>query len=167
MSLYFEDEDIPRAKQTLSLQPQHTSADGSFSVKAKHSSVSHLAFASIAHISSMASLIHILLLIFSDSASIRLFSFLPVHPSFSPPSPSVWIVTRWSSEHTHIARCLILQKNAFLEELVFEAAMRDRVKYRRALCIIATRIPAAAHLIAHSVSRCTSILKAVRDSFPS
>lgn len=41
-------------------------------------------------------------------------------------------------------------------------ARQGWVEHHWALCIIATRTPAGANLIAHSVQRCTSIPKAVR-----
>lgn len=125
MSLFFEDEDIPRAKQSLSLQPQHTSAEGSFSEKAKHFSSFLILLRLCRSYLQMTFLIHILLLIFS----FRLFYFfLPPCPSFLlPAAPSVVIVTGWSSRHAHISRCLILQK-CFSEELAFSENVQDRAE---------------------------------------
>lgn len=131
MSLDFEDGDVPRAKQTPSLQPQHTSADGSFSGKAKHFfPIPQFCFASIAHISCIAIHIHMFFLIFSDLVSIRSFSLalsLPFCPSLCLLLQLSGIVTGGSSEDAHISRCLPLQK-CISEELAFKATMQDRAE---------------------------------------
>lgn len=125
VSLHFVDEDIPRAKQTLSLQPQHTSADGSFRVKAKHFSLPLILLCLY-----RSYLLHG----FPPSAfSVCLCSSMSILP-FRHCS-ICWIVTGWSSQHTLISRCLILQK-CISEELVFKATVHDRAELNIVECFV-------------------------------
>lgn len=94
VSLYFEDEDFPRAKQTPCLQPQQSSAGGSFSVKAKH--FPHLLI--LCRLSCVAFLVHMLPLISFDSPLDFPLCLFPA------------IVRGGSSEDVQISRCLPLKQ---------------------------------------------------------
>lgn len=128
VSLYCEEEDIPRAKQTPSLQPQHTSADGSFSVEAKQFSLFHILLC-VYHSYLVYCLPH--------PHALSHFPWFSVHQAFLsgsfPPFPAFLsslllqlsgMVTGGSSEDAHISRCLPLQK-CVSEELAFDATMQD------------------------------------------
>lgn len=131
--LYFEEENIPRAKQTPSLQQQHTWADGSFTARAKH----FYPFLMSASPRSLMSptllfLIHVLFLIFSDLVSISPFSLaisLPFHPSFFLLLQLPGIITGVSSEDARISRCLPLKNKCVSEKLALEATMQDRTEW--------------------------------------
>lgn len=91
---------------------------------------SSFCFASIAPISYIAFLVHMLFLIFSDLVSIRLFSlalFIPFHPPFPLLFQLSGIVTWGSSEDAYISRCISLQTWIW-EELAFGATVQDRAE---------------------------------------
>lgn len=90
-------------------------------------------------------------------------SFPPFPSSPLPTAPSVWDCHR-----RVIRRCSYIQMPSIIKmhfrRIGFQGnhARQGWVEHHCALCNVGTRTPAGAHLIAHSVPRCTSIPKAVR-----
>lgn len=114
MSLYFEDEDIPRAKQTPSLQQQHTSADGSFTVKAKHFSQFLIFALPLSLISpTLLSTCSLIFFNFSLHQAFHSGSFPPFPCLLLPAAPSAWDRHRRVIRRRSYIQMPSITKNAF------------------------------------------------------